>query len=585
MARPDPHSCADDTQPAAKHLSWKARVDFRERRLSGEALLELDSPRGGPLDLDTRDLEIQAVETAAGQPVPHQLHAPEPILGARLRCELPAGTPAVRIRYRTSPQASALQWLSPAQTAGGRHPFLFSQCQAIHARSVVPIQDTPRIRITFDAELTVPAALRALVAAAHIQREVKGEEAVERYRMPQPIPPYLLALAVGELESRELGPRSRVWAEPPLLEAAAAEFSQVDEMLRAAEGLFGPYDWDRFDVLAMPPSFPYGGMENPRLTFVTPTVIAGDRSLVSVLAHELAHSWTGNLVTNASAEHFWLNEGFTVFAERRILEVLEGPESTALHAALGRHALDEAVEKFASAPQLTRLVTRLSGVDPDEVYSQVPYEKGYLFLRALEEAAGRGRFDAFLRAYVSRFRFQSITSTEFLQLLEKTLPGLAARVDADTWLHGEGVPAGAPRPSSRRLDELRALAGTVPEPEQARGWKPMEWVLYLDATPRPAPAELFAELDRRFQLTSSGNYEVLVSWLQLAVRSGHAPALARTEEVLGKVGRMKYLRPLYRALLQGPGSAELASRCFERYRERYHPIARQVVESLLRAGG
>lgn len=583
MSRPDPHSYADDTQPSTKRLTWKAWVDFAERRLKGEALLALDSTRGGPLDLDTRDLEIQAVETGDGKPIPHALHAPMPILGSRLRVELPQGAALVRIRYRTSPQASALQWLSPAQTAGGQHPFLFSQCQAIHARSVVPLQDTPRIRITFDAELTVPAPLRGLMAAAHAGREEKGGEAVERYTMPQPIPPYLLALAVGQLESRELGPRSRVWAEPSLVEAAAREFSQVDEMIRAAEKLFGAYDWDRFDVLTMPPSFPYGGMENPRLTFLTPTVIAGDKSLVNVLAHELAHSWTGNLVTNANAEHFWLNEGFTVFAERRILEVLEGPETTALHAAVGRRSLDEAMEQFAAEPQLTRLVTELSSVDPDEAFSQVPYEKGYLFLRALEDAAGREKFDGFLRAYVNRFRFQSITTRDFLRLLEETLPGLAKKVDADAWLHGEGIPPGAPQPHSKKLDELRAWAGKMPPLDVAKAWKPNEWVLYLEATEHPAPAALISDLDQHFHLTKSTNYEVLVSWLQLAVRSNHAPALQRTEEVLGAVGRMKYLKPLYRSLLHAQDTAVLARRCFERYRDRYHPIAQQVIEGLLRS--
>jgi leukotriene A-4 hydrolase/aminopeptidase len=582
MSRPDPHSYSDDTQPRTTALTWKAQVDFAARRLAGEAVLSLDSARGGPLDLDTRDLEITAVEGVDGAPLPFTLHPPEPILGARLRVELPAGAQAVRIRYRTSPGASALQWLEPPQTAGKRHPFLFSQCQAIHARSVVPLQDTPRIRITYDAELTVPAALRALMAAAQVGREVQGGQAVERYRMPQPIPPYLLALAVGELESRELGPRSRVWAEPSVVEAAAREFSQVDEMLQVAERLFGPYDWDRFDVLTMPPSFPYGGMENPRLTFLTPTVIAGDRSLVNVLAHELAHSWTGNLVTNASAEHFWLNEGFTVFAERRILERLEGPELTALHAAEGRRSLDEAVRQLSATPQLTRLVTRLEGVDPDEAYSQVPYEKGYLFLRALEEAAGRQRFDGFLREYVTRFRFRSITTGDFLSLLEETLPGLADRVGADRWLHGAGVPEDAPRPRSARLETVERVAGQIPDEALARRWIPAEWVLFLEGTPRPVPGGWCEALDRTYQLTRSGNFEVLVTWLQLAVRSGYAPAVARAEEVLGEVGRMKYLKPLYRALAQAEATRPVAQRCFERFRDRYHPIARQVVEGLLK---
>jgi leukotriene-A4 hydrolase len=369
MARLDPHSWNDTDQPEVEKLEWRARVDFAAGTIEAEAALAFRAPGSGPLDLDTRDLTILAVSDGSGRPLVYHLEAPDPVLGARLRVELAAGTERVHIRYRTGKEASALQWLTPAQTATGKHPFLFSQCQAIHARSVVPLQDTPRVRIRFEAEMTVPRPLRALMAAAFVAREEQGELAVERWQMPQPIPPYLFAFAVGELVSRELGPRSRVWAEPPVVERAAWEFAGVDAMLTAAEKLFGPYEWERFDVLAMPPSFPYGGMENPRLTFVTPTLLAGDRSMVNVVAHELAHSWTGNLVSNASAEHFWLNEGFTVFAERRIQEALEGPELCALHAAVGRRDLDLAVARFAGQPDLTRLHTHLEGIDPDEAFS------------------------------------------------------------------------------------------------------------------------------------------------------------------------------------------------------------------------
>jgi leukotriene-A4 hydrolase len=326
MARRDPHSFADDAQAQVTHLTWTATVDFATHTLEATARLGFAAPAQGPVDLDTRDLAIAAVVDADGGPVRWELATPDPVLGTRLRLHLDAPTAAVTITYRTAPTASALQWLAPAQTAGGAHPYLFSQCQAIHARSLVPVQDTPRCRLTYDATLTIPAALTAVMAAAHVDRTVDGEVARERWHMPQPIPPYLLAFAVGALTSRELGARSRIWAEAPQLDAAAWEFAEVDAMMAAAEALFGPYDWDRFDLLVMPPSFPYGGMENPRLTFLTPTTVAGDRSLVSVVAHELAHSWTGNLVTNADAEHFWLNEGFTVYAERRILEVLYGAE-------------------------------------------------------------------------------------------------------------------------------------------------------------------------------------------------------------------------------------------------------------------
>lgn len=583
MARRDPHSYADDTQLETHALALVLQVDFASRTLHGEATLQFLRPGGGSLDLDTRDLAIEEVVDHAGEPVPFVLHPPEPILGARLALELPAHTRAVRIRYRTSPAASALQWLEPAQTAGGVHPFLFSQCQAIHARSVVPLQDTPRLRIRYTAEVIAPRELVAVMAAASLGRTESGDKAVSRFEMPQPIPPYLLAFAVGDLASRDLSPRARVWAEPAVVDAAASEFVEVEPMIAAAEALFGPYDWDRFDILTMPPSFPYGGMENPRLTFLTPTLIAGDRSLVNVLAHELAHSWTGNLVTNANAEHFWLNEGFTVYAERRIIEALHGPEVAALHAALGRRALDEAIERFAATPALTRLRTSLTGVDPDDAFSQVPYQKGYLFLRVLEDDLGRPAFDVWLRDYLATFRFGAITTDDFLAHLEGAHAGVLARIGASAWIDEPGVPANAPQPVSERLAAIAALAGAVPEPAQANRWSPTEWGLYFDSVPVPAPETVCRALDEQFALTERTNYEVLVGWLTLALRSGYHAVLPRVDEVLAAVGRMKYLRPLYQALARDPRTRDRAHALFARLAPSYHPIARQAVDGLLRS--
>jgi len=581
MARLDPHSYTDDQQPQTRELEWRARVDFTQRTLECEVSLVFEQPGEGPLDLDTRELTIHEVTDPSGAPLRFELAPADPVLGARLRLELPAGTRKVRIRYRTSPGASALQWLTPAQTFGGKEPFLFSQCQQIHARSIIPLQDTPKIRVRYGAELVVPSRLKAVMAAALVSREENGDEAVERFEMPQPIPSYLIALAVGDLKAKEVGPRSRVWAEPGVLEQAAWEFAEVDEMIRSAERLFGPYDWDRFDVLAMPPSFPYGGMENPRLTFITPTVIAGDRSLVSVVAHELAHSWTGNLVTNASAEHFWLNEGFTVFAERRILEAMAGPEVAALHGALGRRALEEALHHFRAHPSLTALRTHLAGVDPDEAFSQIPYEKGYLLLRAMEAAAGRPAFDEFLRRYLATYRFRALTTEEFVAFTERELPGVLASVDADAYLHKPGVPAGAPSPHSVRLEALVRVRGTVPSVDTVKGWTPTEWQLYLEWLPSDTPRDLIRQLDERFSLTKSRNSEVLVSWLVAALRAGWEPALQRAEAFLGEVGRMKYLKPLYGVLASSHESRGLARALFKKYAERYHPIARQGVELIL----
>jgi leukotriene-A4 hydrolase len=585
MPRLDPHSCNDASQPEVSRLEWKARVDFASRVIEAEAVLELRAPGEGPLDLDTRDLAIEAVLAEDGSPLAHAVAPAEPILGSRLRVELPKGTRRLRVRYRTSPSATALQWLDPAQTRGGKQPFLFSQCQSIHARSVVPLQDTPRVRIRYRAEVTIPKALRAVMAAGFVRRLEGGEQATEIYEMPQAIPPYLFALAVGELASRDVGPRSRVWAEPSVVEKAAWEFAGVDAMLRAAEKLFGPYEWERFDILTMPPSFPYGGMENPRLTFITPTLLAGDRSLVNVVAHELAHSWTGNLVTNANADHFWLNEGFTVWAERRIQEALSGPEVASLHAALGRQHLDKAVAGFSDHPEWTKLRTDFSKVDPDDAYSEVPYEKGYLFLKAIEEAVGRPAFDAFLRQYLDAFRFRSITTEDFVAFTEEHLPGALAKVGAKRWIDEPGVPAGAPASRSAKLEALQALGATLPSDEMAKGWTPTEWSLWLESLPHPSPREDCAEIDRRFALGKSGNYEVLVSWLTLAGGSGYEPAVPRIEEVLGQVGRMKYLKPLYTALAQNEATRPVARRCYERLKGGYHPIGRQAIEGVLKRYG
>ena len=563
--RLDPHSYADTAQPQTRSIDLTLRADFDRRVLEGEIALHFRAPGCGPLDLDTRELRIDAVTLLDGTPLPHDLFAPEPILGARLRIDLPRGAEGVRVRYATSPAATALQWLEPSQTAGGE-PFLFSQAQPIHARSLAPLQDTPRIRITVgSARFTVPTPLRALMAAA-----AKGPDVFE---MPQPIPPYLLAFAVGDFTSRQLSGRSAVWAERAIADAAAEEFAEVEQMLVAAEKLFGPYEWDRFDILVMPPSFPYGGMENPRLTFVTPSLLAGDRSLVNVIAHELAHAWTGNLVTNASANDFWLNEGFTVYAERRILEALHGRDSAELHAAAGLHDLHTALERFAARPELTCLRNDLRGIDPDEAYSSVPYEKGSLLLRRLEETAGRPAWDEFLRAYLGAFRFQSITTQEFLDFLEARLPGLASRARALEFIDAPGLPADAPKPRSRRLEQLRAFEV---EPEN-----PAELLVVLQALAPDSPR--VRELDARFGLANRRSLELRHTFVLLQLRAGAPEAVDAARRILLASGRMRYLRPLYTELARR--HPEAARRIYQEARAGYHNIARAAVEGVLKQHG
>lgn len=588
MTRRDPHSYADDAQPRTKSLALALDVDFDRRVLDGVATLHLDGPRGGPLDLDTRGLAIRSVTTLGGAPLPFQLFDEEPILGRRLRVELPAGTAALRVAYETAPDASALQWLAPEQTAGKRHPFLFSQCQAIHARSLAPLQDTPSIRIRYEAAVTVPAALTAVMSAGPAGTR-PGPRAGTRtflFEMPQPIAPYLLALAVGDLEGRDVSPRARVWAEPATVGAAAWEFEQIERFIVTAESLFGPYDWDRFDMLVLPPSFPYGGMENPRMTFLTPTLLAGDRSLVDVVAHELAHSWTGNLVTNANAEHFWLNEGFTVWAERRILEAQDGPEKAALSWAIGQKALEGALARFGADSPFTRLRMELTGVDPDDVFSPVPYEKGSRLVALLERTVGRSRWDAFMRDYMSAHRFGALTSEEFRAFLDAKLPGASDAVRIDDWLYQPSLPENAPAFRSPRLDALTALAagfvsGARPSARDVASWPPTELVVYLQNLPRALDGASCQSLDEAFGLTKRGNYEILVEWLTIAAGSDYEPAFARIREVLLTVGRMKYLRPLYTALGKHARTRALAREAFAAAAPTYHSLSRRVAQSIL----
>ena len=588
VLRTDPHSYFDDAQPRTRSWRLRLRVDFVRKALHGEATLVFAEPAGGVLDLDAKALAIRRVAVAGGgAEVPFELGPEEAILGRRLRLRLPAATAAVTVFYETSPEAAGLQWLSPEQTEGKKRPFLFSQCQAIHARSLLPCQDSAAARVSYEAEVTVPEGLTAVMSAGP-----EGDAPAEpgwrtfRFSMPQPIPSYLFALAVGELEGRDISPRCRVWAEPATIEKAASEFSGTEGMIACAESLFGPYDWDRYDMLVLPPSFPYGGMENPRMTFLTPTLLAGDKSLVDVVAHELAHSWTGNLVTNATAEHFWLNEGFTVWAERRILAALKGPEAAALAWGVGQKDLEEALERFRDKPELTRLRTHLSGVDPDDAFSTVPYEKGARFVVALERAAGQAEFDDFVKAYMKRFRFQSITTEQFCAFVEEYFPGLLARVGADAWLNQPGLPADAPRFVSPRLEELNVLAdgwksGRRPDPAQAMTWRPAELLLYLQRLPRELSREDCAWLDGKLGLTGRGNHEILVQWLCLAAASGYEPVFARVRLLLSTVGRMKYVRPLYEALGHTAPGRTLAREVFAAAAPTYHSLTRRVAETVM----
>lgn len=590
---PDAHSRSNPAEVRVRHLRLDLDVVFEDKALRGTAVLELDriEPGATHLRLDTRALDVGSAEAAEGDgpwaPAPFSLEPADPILGSGLAIELPRRADRVRIRYATRPEASGLQWLGPAQTAGRAHPFLFSQSQAIHARSWIPIQDSPGVRITYEAVIRTAPELRAVMSAAGNSTGPRG--GVYRFTMPQRIPPYLLALAVGDLDFASLGPRSGVYAEPSVLASAAHEFADTERMMEAAERLYGPYRWDRYDILVLPPSFPFGGMENPRLTFATPTVLAGDRSLVALIAHELAHSWSGNLVTNATWSDFWLNEGFTTYIERRIVEEVYGKEAATMEASLGRQDLRDEIERLEDRDEILHI--NLAGRDPDDAATRLPYEKGSLFLRALEETFGRARFDAFLRGYFDRFAFQSVVTADFLaELREKLLAGDGKELSAAAiheWVERPGLPTEAPNPTSAALERVvraaedwsagRLASRSIPWP----GWSTQERLQFLRRLPFPLAGDRMRELDFALGLTASANAEIAFQWLLHALRSGYGGSDARLEEFLVSIGRRKFIKPLYEELVKSETGRARALAIYRRARPGYHPIAVDTVDRIV----
>jgi leukotriene A-4 hydrolase/aminopeptidase len=595
-AAEDVHSYANTREIRVRHLDLDLDVDFVAKTLRGRATLTFDrvsKSRVDQLTLDTRDLSVSKVEASTDgkkfTEAEFTLGQSDPILGAPLVIRLSDATTRVaRVHYATSPKASGLQWLGPQQTAGGKHPFVFTQSQAIHARSFVPLQDTPQVRVTYTAHVRAPRELLAVMSAENDPQARRDGD--YSFRMSQPIPSYLIALAVGDLQFRPLGRRAGVYAEPSVVDKAAREFSDTEKMILATERLYGPYRWGRYDILVLPPSFPFGGMENPRLTFATPTILAGDKSLVSLIAHELAHSWSGNLVTNATWRDFWLNEGFTTYIERRIIEAVYGRGRAEMEASLGRRSLEDELATLDERDEILHVY--LKGRDPDEGFTGVPYEKGTLFVRHLEETFGRARFDRFLQSYFNRFAFKSVTTEDFVSYLKKSLldkyPQLAARVPIEEWVYKPGLPASAPQPKSDafarvEVEAKRWLRGeTELSTIQTASWSTQEWLHFLKSMPDGLGQKRMTQLDRAFRLTEKGNSEIAFQWLLMAIRNRYEAAYPRLEGFLTSIGRRKFLRPLYEELVKTPEGRERAISIYRRARPTYHPIAVTTIDEIVK---
>ncbi|TVS12270.1 MAG: M1 family peptidase [Wenzhouxiangella sp.] len=591
----DPHSFAEYEKVRIRHLTLDLDADLGARTLSGHVVLELDRVEPGfqRLVLDSRDLNIRDVNAVRPDgeylPVSWRFGADHGHLGRPLVIVLPAGIEQLRIDYTTSPEAFGLQWLDGEQTSSGR-PFMFSQSQPHYARTWVPLQDTPAVRYTFDATIRGPRDLMVVMGAAgnEFERNDTGEY---RFEMPEAIPSYLMAIAIGDLVFAETGPRTGIYAEPQWIDAAAEEFDVLEEMVEIGENLYGDYRWGRYDLLVLPPSFPFGGMENPRLSYITPTIIAGDGSLLALVAHELAHSWSGNLVTNAAWRDLWLNEGFTVYFEARIMEELYGREVRDQLAKLSWDGLMETLEVVEERDR--QLVRDLSERDPEQAFMRVPYDMGRFFLDWMEHRVGREVFDQFLRDYFDHFAFQSITSEDFRAYLEQHLVAesgdLLTMAEVDQWLYEPGMPQVAfeIRPESDAFSAVddwreRWLAGEVDLQDlPADDWSVYQWQHFLNGLEGRLDSETMESMDERFDLVSQQNHEILFLWLMRSIEAEYAPGIERLETFLLEVGRNKFTRPLYAALAESEWGRDWGIEVYQRARPGYHPLTRQASERAL----
>ncbi|XP_046747332.1 leukotriene A-4 hydrolase [Diprion similis] len=568
----DPNSYSRPDLAVVTHIDLKLRVDFDKKVLLGSVIL--DVKKSGDTDeviLDNRGLNISTVVNVAdGSPLEY-IKGESVDYGSKLSIKLPQEQSQnniykIEIKYATSPNASALQWLEPKQTAGGEYPYMFSQCQAIHARSMLPCQDTPSVKATYTAEIKAPVNLTVLMSALRVGTVESGEDlGIHKFRQPVPIPVYLIALAVGKIVSKRIGPKSHVWAEKEFIEQSAFEFSETEIMLKTAEDICGPYVWEIYDLLILPPSFPFGGMENPCLTFVTPTLLAGDRSLADVVAHEISHSWTGNLVTNANFEHFWLNEGFTMFVERKINGRMYGDKFRDFSAIAGVKALREAVETIGETNQLTKLVPNLTNVDPDDAFSTIPYEKGHTFLYYIEQLLGGPEvFEPFLRSYLHKYQYKSIvTSTwkDYLYDYFKDKVDILNSIDWDTWLYKPGMPPVIPAYDTTLAQVCKELADrwlqwdentTSPfdasDITQLSSNQKIEFLAELLLANETLSQKKLEVMNQVYKLDLVKNAEIRFRWIRLSLKGRWRAKVSLALTFVTEQGRMKFVRPIYRDL-------------------------------------
>lgn len=586
----DEHSYSKPELAVVKHLDLDIKVDFDTQTISGKASWTIDNiSKGNEIIFDENTLDITKVTLGDDEKeTKFELGAATEFHGKPLHITIEPNTTKVNIYYNTTKDAVALQWLKPEQTADKKKPFVFSQGESVWSRTWIPCQDSPGIRFTYNAKVTVPKDLLAVMSAVNPQK--KNDTGVYTFKQDKAIPSYLMAIAVGDIEFQAIDNRTGVYAEPSVLKSAAYEFAELGKMVNAAEKLYGPYRWGRYDVLVLPPSFPYGGMENPNLTFLTPGVIAGDRSLTSLLAHELGHSWSGNLVTNATWDDIWLNEGFTTYVEHRIGEAIFGKKEFDMQNVITNKELVDNVAEYGDTNPDTRLKVSLTGRNPDEGISMIPYVKGYAFLRVIENAVGREKFDPFIKNYFDSHAFQSITTEDFVKYINKNLikgdKVLADKIQLDNWIYKPGIPSNILPVSSADFDAIDAIQKSWRETGVAGLSKKItttaEKQHFIDHLPADITAKEMEAIDKEFNFTKGGNFIIKRQWFVQAIRHQYKAANSAIEQFLIGSSRTGSIMMLYKEMVKTPEGKIWAKQVFDKAKSGYHATTIQDAEGVLK---